>query len=116
MKEYNIGDIVEGKVTGIENYGIFLLIDDNITGLIHISELSDSFVRDVAEYADLNETIKSRILEYDVENKKMKLSVKNLDYREDSGKKHKIIETKKGFSSLADKLEEWIAEKEEEIK
>jgi len=47
MKKYNVGDVVEGKVTGVENYGIFLLINDEITGLIHISELSDSFVRDV---------------------------------------------------------------------
>ena len=115
MKEYKIGDIIEGKVTGVENYGIFLLIDDSITGLIHISELSDSFVRDVAEYADLNEMIKAKVLEYDSENKKMKLSIKNIDYRDNHNKKHGIIETKKGFSSLESKLDEWIVKKEEEI-
>jgi len=46
----------------------------------------------------------------------MKLSIKNLDYREDYNKKHGIIETKKGFSSLSNRLGEWISEKEEEIK
>ena len=41
MKKYEVGDIVTGKVTGIENYGIFVFIDDGdgITGLIHISEI-----------------------------------------------------------------------------
>ena len=38
---YKIGDIVKGKVTGIENYGIFLLMEDGYTGLIHISEISE---------------------------------------------------------------------------
>ena len=44
---YKIGDIVKGKVTGIENYGIFLLMEDGYTGLIHISEISEKFVRNV---------------------------------------------------------------------
>ena len=41
MDNYKIGDIVEGTVTGIERYGIFLSFNNNKTGLIHISEISD---------------------------------------------------------------------------
>ena len=115
MDKYNVGDIISGVVTGIEDYGIFLSIEDNITGLIHISELSDSFVRDVGEYANMNENIKAKIIEIDKENRKMKLSVKNLEYRDVSNDKHRIVETKKGFSSLSTKLEEWIADKQEEM-
>lgn len=113
MKKYKVGEIVKGKVTGIENYGIFLLIDDDITGLIHISELSDSFVKDVSEYADINEIIKARVLEYDEENNKMKLSVKNLDYREENNKIKGIVETKTGFKNLSSELKKWIVNKED---
>ena len=42
--EYNIGDIVKGKVTGIENYGIFIVFDDGGSGLIHISEISTDLI------------------------------------------------------------------------
>ena len=41
--DYKIDEVVRGRVTGIESYGIFLLIDDNSTGLIHISEISDGY-------------------------------------------------------------------------
>ncbi len=108
MKKYSVGDIIEGKVTGIENYGIFLLIDDDITGLIHISELSDDFVRNVSDYANLNEIIKARVLEYDEKNKKMKLCVKNLDYRDEENRKTGIVETKTGFGKLSTELEKWV--------
>ena len=40
MPDVKKGDSVKGKVTGVENYGIFLLMDDGYTGLIHISEIS----------------------------------------------------------------------------
>ena len=47
MIEYKIGDIVKVRVTGIERYGIFVSVDSLYTGLIHISEISSSFVKDV---------------------------------------------------------------------
>ena len=45
--QYNIGDVVKGKVVGISSYGIFVLIDDKYNGLIHISEISENFVRKI---------------------------------------------------------------------
>ena len=58
MNNFNIGDIVTGTVTGIENYGVFVSLGENSSGLIHISEISDFFVRNVNDYVELNETIK----------------------------------------------------------
>ena len=55
MKKYKPGDIVTAKVTGISEYGIFVLLEDNTTGLIHISEISSSFVRNISDYVELNE-------------------------------------------------------------
>ena len=69
---YKIGDIVKGKVTGIENYGIFLLLEDGYTGLIHISEISEKFVRNVFDYVQLEEVISSRVIDVDDSNKRLK--------------------------------------------
>ena len=76
---YKIGDIVKGKVTGIENYGIFLLMEDGYTGLIHISEISEKFVRNVFDYVQLDEVISSKVIEVDDSNKRLKLTIKNLN-------------------------------------
>ena len=44
---YSIGDVVEGVVTGIKPYGAFVSLDSSHNGLIHISEISERYVRDV---------------------------------------------------------------------
>ena len=115
MCEYQKGEIVNGTVTGIEKYGIFVSFDHSVTGLIHISEISDSFVKNVGDYAELNETIQARVIEYDSKHKKLKLSIKDLQYRDSSKLGHKIIETKSGFSSLKRNLDNWIQEKEKSL-
>ena len=101
------GDSVKGKVTGVENYGIFLLMDDGYTGLIHISEISDKFVRNVGDYVQVDDEIFARVIEVDDENKRYKLTIKNYDYRE--GKNNDIVDVN-GFSPLAEALPEWIKE------
>ena len=114
MKEYKVGDIVKGKVTGIEDYGIFVLVDDDTTGLIHISEISEDFVRDVSDYADVGEIISARVIEYDFENKKLKLSIKS-DQTKRKAKLVPIKETASGFTSLGEQLQTWINDKNEEL-
>lgn len=112
MSMYKIGDSVKGKVTGIEKYGIFLLMENGYTGLIHISEISEKFVRNVFDYVQLDEIIVSKVIEIDEENKRLKLSIKNLDYRIDDSRKKEDVN---GFSLLKEKLPEWIAEYKENM-
>lgn len=115
MKNYKVGDIVKGKVTGIEDYGIFLLVDDEVTGLIHISEISDSFVRNVADYAGIGEIIKAKVIEYDEINNRLKLSIKTDNYGKKNKKSVLIKETQSGFDSLSKELDVWIKNKETEM-
>ena len=115
MKKYKIGDIVKGKVTGIEDYGIFLLVDEDVTGLIHISEISDGFVRNVADYADIGEIIKAEVIEYDEINRRLKLSIRNYGCNKKNKKNVPIKETNTGFTGLSEKLDVWIADKEKEM-
>ena len=48
--DYRIGMVLTGRVTGIQPYGAFVLLDDNTQGLIHISELKHGFISDVSDY------------------------------------------------------------------
>jgi general stress protein 13 len=114
MNKLSIGDIIECKVTGISNYGIFVLTSDNYTGLIHISEISNYFVKNVSDYASLGEEIICEVIDIDEENKRLKLSIKNINYKL-THKFGKIRDTKDGFKELQKKLPIWIREKLGEI-
>lgn len=113
MTEYAIGNIVKGQVTGIEKYGIFVSFKDNYTGLIHISEVSNDFVKDVNDFIKLNEPIYCEILNVDHNNRKLKLSIKNINYKEVDDSK--VQESRLGFLPLKNNLDKWIAEKISEI-
>ena len=109
--EYKEGKIVKGHVTGIESYGIFMSFDEYYTGLIHISEISDNFVRNISDYVEIGETIKAKILEVDNINFQLKLSIKDINYRISDNKFKPIKETGTGFGILSDNLQKWIEAK-----
>lgn len=117
MTRYKKNDIVTGRVTGIEKYGIFISLDDYNSGLIHISEISSSFVRNPADYVSIGEIIRAEVLEDEnVGSFHVKLSIKNIDYKINKKKKAKIKETKNGFSTLEKMLPIWIKNKESETR
>lgn len=113
MKKYECGDIISGIVTGVEDYGIFLSFGDGLCGLVHISEISDSFVKNVSDYAKINDIIQAKILSVDTD-KHYKLSIKALE-DEKKAEHHPIQETKSGFLTLQEKLPEWIDSAYQEI-
>lgn len=115
MKKYKTGEIVTGCVTGIEKYGIFLSLDDYYNGLIHISEISDNFVRNIHDYVKIGETINAKVLEENEKEHHVKLSIKGIEYRESKIPKVKIIETPSGFTNLQGKLNYWINSKIESL-
>ena len=114
MDTFKVGDIIKGQVTGIESYGIFINVNAEYNGLIHISEISEGFVKDINDFVKIGETIYCRILEVDEENCNLKLSIKDINYKARKGNA-KYFETVKGFSPLKDNLDTWIEEKKKEI-
>ena len=109
MGKYEKGKIVKGVVTGIESYGVFVSFDEFYTGLIHISELSHSFVKDVHDFVNIGDQIYVEILDVDEESNHLKLSIKNIIYKKNGYiRRKKIIETGSGFSILAQNLPKWI--------
>lgn len=109
MNKYNIGDVITGKVTGIEKYGIFLSLPDGSSGLIHISEISNQFVRNVSDYASMGDSLEAKVIGFD-DNNHYKLSFKSLQQNKIAKKREKIVETSKGFSTLNSMLNQWIDE------
>lgn len=111
---YHIGDIIKVTVTSIENYGIFVKVDEEFNGLIHISEMSKKFVTNVRNFAFPGETIYAKIVDVDTVKNQMRLSIKSIDYRLTS-KKGRLLESPNGFSKLKSMLPIWIEAKLKEI-
>ena len=53
-----VGNVIPGKVTGITNFGVFVDLGDRKTGLVHISEVSDSFIQDIKEVLKVGDEVK----------------------------------------------------------
>lgn len=115
VSDFSVNTIVTGCVTGIEEYGIFVSLDNYYSGLIHISEISDNFVRNISDYVNIGETIKVKILAVDENKHHLKLSIKNIDYRIVKKNKFKIKETNTGFRTLKVYLDKWIVSKKQEL-
>lgn len=73
--ELEIGAVVEGKVTGITKFGAFVALPEGKSGLVHISEVANSYVNDVNDYLSVGQTVKVRVLSIN-EAGKINLSVK----------------------------------------
>lgn len=72
--EVAVGDIVEGVVTGLAKFGIFVKISDTEKGLVHISELSNSYVKKVEDVVSEGDTVTVKVLSID--NGRLNLSIK----------------------------------------
>ena len=70
-----IGAILEGKVTGLTNFGAFVSLADNKTGMVHISEVSSSYVNDIHDHLKEGQQVKVKVIDVTPEGK-ISLSIK----------------------------------------
>lgn len=70
-----VGQILEGKVTGLTNFGAFVSLPENLTGMVHISEVSQSYVNDIHEHLAENQVVKVKVIDITAEGK-ISLSIK----------------------------------------
>lgn len=111
MSKIKKGRVIRGTVSGIESYGVFVSCDDYYTGLIHISEMSHGFVKNINDYVKIGDLIFVEVLDVDEELGHLKLSIKNIEYKKNVAiKRKKIKETPLGFKTLEYKLPFWIEE------
>ncbi|MFA5006333.1 MAG: S1 RNA-binding domain-containing protein [Candidatus Izemoplasmatales bacterium] len=100
------GDLVKGRITGIKSYGAFVKLDGDVDGLVHISEVSDGFVRRIDDFFKVGDVVELEVLGF-TEEGKVSLSYKraNRAHR----KKYVTIVLKSGFEPLGEMLPIWIA-------
>ncbi|WP_409251811.1 S1 domain-containing post-transcriptional regulator GSP13 [Bacillus sp. SCS-153A] len=129
--KYETGSVITGKVTGIQPYGAFVALDENTQGLVHISEITHGFVKDVNEHLSVGDEVTVKVLSVDEAKGKISLSIRAT--QEAPAEEPKAAAAKKpkrrqgsvkpapaaesaptGFNTLKDKLEEWIEQSERE--
>jgi len=115
MKEFKEKDIIKATVTGVQKYGVFVNIDDEYDGLIHISEISYGYVKNVNDYVKVGDKIYAEVVSINDDNNQLKLSIKDIDYKKDGTRLKRMAETKSGFEPLKEHLDLWIKEKIKEI-
>lgn len=64
-----VGNKLEGKVTGITNFGAFVELSGGKTGLVHISEIADHYVKDVKDHLKINDTVTVKVINVDKDGK-----------------------------------------------
>lgn len=83
--QLEVGSIYEGKVTGITSFGVFVELEKNTTGMVHISEISTSFVNDINEFVKIGDTVKVKVLALS-DNGKISLSMRKAMEQPNDGK------------------------------
>jgi small subunit ribosomal protein S1 len=79
VAKYQVGQLVEGTITRLTKFGAFAKLDDNIEGLIHISEISEKRIDHAKEVLHEGEKITLRVIKIDPANHRIGLSVRRVD-------------------------------------
>ena len=83
------GDIVEGVVTKVAKFGAFVDLEDGKSGLVHISEIADTFVKDINNHISEGDEVKVKVLSID-EKGKIALSIKDAIEKKEESKDEKV--------------------------
>ncbi len=113
-----VGKIVEGTVTGITNFGAFVELPGGKTGLVHISEVADAYVKNIHRYLSRNEKVKVKVINID-DKGKISLSMRQVKDNKKSTQPIEIdwMKTKRQDGmSFEDKLLRFMRESEEKQK
>lgn len=135
MTQPAVGDIFEGKVTGITKFGAFVALPDGKNGLVHISEIANTYVSDVSQFLSEGQTVKVKVIGIG-EGGKINLSIKKLEeqprpqqnqYRQNAGQPRQQPQQARPFvrtprpaapaaeSSFEDKLKQFMQESDSKM-
>lgn len=82
-QKYKIGDLVHGKVTKLASFGAFVQLQDDIDGLVHISQLSEEHVAKVKDVLKVGQEVEARVIKVDKNERRIGLSIKAAHYSDD---------------------------------
>jgi small subunit ribosomal protein S1 len=96
FRKYKISDNAEGKIVNLTNYGAFVELEEGIEGLIHVSEMGMERVENPQDHFKLGDLVKAKIIKMDQAEKKIGLSIKELQIEEE----RQIIESYKSSDKV----------------
>ncbi|SFQ40525.1 S1 RNA-binding domain-containing protein [Caldicoprobacter faecalis] len=76
-----VGQIIEGRVSGITKFGAFIVLPDGQTGMVHISEIADTYVKDIHQYLKQDDRVMVKVLSID-ERGRINLSIRRAREKE----------------------------------
>lgn len=113
MTEYKVNDIIEGTIINIRDFGAMMIFSDGRKGLLHISEIANTFIRNIKKYLKIGKTYQVKVIGVE-DDGFLKLSMSKIteeekeEYHKNGIKKVKIDPKFIDFSGLKEKLPEWI--------
>jgi len=119
MKTYEIGEIVEGTIVSIRDFGAIMLFADGKKGLLHISEVANVFIRNIHKYLRIGKTYQVKVIGIE-EDGFLKLSMSKIseeekeEYHKNGVKRVKIDPEFIDYSVFKEKLPEWIKKERDE--
>ena len=111
--KYQLNDLIIGEVTNVKPYAVFLTFENGSQGLLHISEISNNYIRDIEKYAVVGDKLKVKVVSIDENNGFLRVSLKQVPPEEafsshvNYGRKIPTIDDD-AFKPLQSKLQEWI--------
>ncbi len=107
---YKIGDVVKGKASKITNYGAFIELDNDIDGLVHISQISEERIEAIKDVIDEGAEVEARVIKIDKDERRIGLSIKAANYSdEDLAKERQAfdnVSAVEDLTNLGDLLDE----------
>ncbi|MDI6600297.1 MAG: S1 domain-containing RNA-binding protein [Thermoanaerobacteraceae bacterium] len=108
-----VGAVIEGTVKNITNFGAFVQLPDGKTGLVHISEVADIYVKDIHEHLKENDRVKVKVLSVD-KGGKISLSIKKAVEKRKSGPmEYDRGRRQENVQSFEDRLAKFLKDSEE---
>lgn len=107
---FKIGDMVNGKISKITSYGAFVELDNDIDGLVHISQISEERVEKIKDVLNEGDEVTSRVIKIDKDERRIGLSIKAANYSEDELAKERqafdSVTADEDMTNLGDLLDE----------
>lgn len=112
--QLTVGQIVEGKITGITNFGVFVDLGESQTGMVHISEVAQTYVSEIRDFVKENDVVKMKVLNIG-EDGKVSLSIKRaVEHPRRDASAERTAGRQKAYSSAKpDSSFQWAAKKSE---
>ena len=115
MQQLTVGEIVEGKITGITNFGIFADLGKGKSGMVHISEVSRTYVNDINELFKVGDVVKMKVMNL-TEDGKISLSIKRAlepENKPDAPKRTREVRAPREAAKPAYNSYTWTPKKQE---